>query len=755
MSTLGIDAKTQEDIFRCTISFLHASNLTFRVVDDDSCLLDESNPHLEPVLKLLGLEKNEFENALCQFEIEAGSTSYSRTVNQEGAQKGLEALIKSTYGSMFNFIVQSINKKIDFKVTKGEMGVSKAAFIGVLDIFGFESFNINSFEQLCINYCNEALQQQFNRYVFMTEQEEYKKEGIAWEFIEFPDNQDVIDLIDKRGEGIIPILTDQCRTTRGSDKSFAEALYSRCEKHPRFQAPSLTKGKKQFIVNHYAGPVTYNYEGFVEKNKDEIPRGASTLLEGSTIGFVQLLGKIGAAQTIAGTGRATKRPTAGGQFTRQLSELRKRIDFTSPHYIRCLKPNQSLKPNDFDQAMIADQLRYAGVLEAIRVSRVGYSQRYTHETFLSRYRFIALAELERASNKVDTLVNAIAKKIYSSLHPNAALPSNLLDAVGIQHGLTKVFLRQPAFEYMESSRTQQLNVAATRCQALARRFLCRKRYLEILNWIVLGQACGRRFLARKHMIQLRREKSATTVQRQYRMWYNREKFLEKKWLAVWCQRMARGKAGRVKFHEALEHRKEELALKERQRKAASSVQSLYRGNVARKKVLEMRQQQTSEAVVDEAQSEAVMVLKKQSEKAALQADKAAAVAVQTKHERRIEIDALRHELDGVSSAAANAKLMAEEIASVRAEAEFLRKELELSKAETERAKSRLLAVESENQALKAKLKNGGHFETYKSTRFEEHGDLLQLDERINNFALRSKQGRKDLDALVQSLAILR
>ena len=755
MSTLGIDEKTQEDIFRCTVAFLHASNLTFQVVDDDSSRLDESNPHLEPVLNLLGLEKSDFENALCQFVIEAGSTSYSRTVNQEGAQKGLEALIKSTYGSMFNFIVQSINKKIDFKANKGDMGVSKAAFIGVLDIFGFESFDVNSFEQLCINYCNEALQQQFNRYVFMSEQDEYKKEGIEWEFIEFPDNQEVIDLIDKRGEGIIPILTDQCRTTRGSDKSFAEALYSRCEKHSRFQAPALTKGKKQFIVSHYAGPVTYNYEGFVEKNKDEVPRGASNLLEGSTIGFVQLLGKIGATQTNVGTGRATKRPTAGGQFTRQLSELRKRIDCTAPHYIRCLKPNQSLKPNDFDKAMVADQLRYAGVLEAIRVSRVGYSQRYTYETFLSRYRCIAPAELEKASNEVDTLVNVIAKNFFESEHPNTALPSDLMNAVGIQQGSSKVFLRQPAFEYIERFRTQQLNVAVVKCQAMARRFLCRKRFLAILRWIVLGQACGRRFLARKYAIQLRRDMSATTIQGHYRMWHNREEFIKKKSLAVWCQSMGRGKACRVKYQEMVDRHKEEINLNDRRNKAASSLQSLYRGNLARKEVREMLIHQNEIAPVSEAQPETVMVLKEQQHHAALQADRAAAIAVQMKHERKSEVDALRHELDAVSSAVRDAKLMAEEIESVRAEAELLRKELQLSRAETERVKSRLFVVENENKVLKAKVDSAVSLEPYKNTRFEDHGDLLKLDERIHNFAVRSKQGRKDLDALVQSLAILR
>lgn len=755
MGTLGIEPKTQEDIFRCTMAFLHASNLTFTVVDDDSCTIDESNPHLEPVLTLLGLEKDDFENALCQFEIEAGSTSYTRTVNNEGAQKGLEALIKSTYGCMFNFIVQSINKKIDYKMGKGVRGVSKAAFIGVLDIFGFESFDVNSFEQMCINYCNEALQQQFNLYIFKNEQEEYKKEGIAWKNIEFPDNQEVIELIDKRGEGIIPLLADQCKTSRGSDKSFAESLYKRCEKHPRFEAPALIKGKKQFIIKHYAGPVVYQYEGFVEKNKDEIPRGASTLLEGSSITFVQLLGQIGSVPANSSTGRAAKRPTAGGQFTRQLTELRKRIDLTSPHYVRCLKPNQSLQPNEFNQAMIADQLRYAGVLEAIRVSRVGYSQRYTHATFESRYRFIALDEMAKSSDKLETLIEVIATKIFASENPNAALSADLNDAVGIQKGITKVFLRQPAFEYMEAFRTEKLGGSAILIQATARMFLARNHFMKDKNSIILAQSCIRRYMACRCTIKLRINNAATKVQGQYRMWHLHKQFLVKKWLAVWLQKTARGNVGRKRFQTLYEDREKEIELSNRKYNAAVGLQALYRGNVDRAEVVAMKKRkQTSDSFYGE-QSEAVKLLKQQNKTAALQADKAAAVAVQTRKERKKEVEALRQELVGASAAADKAKMTQEEILNVQSEVEMLRKELEMSRAETERAKTRLAVVEAENKMLKDKVESGSFIDGYKSTHFAEHTDLMSLDERIHNIALRSKQGKKDLESLVQSLAILK
>ena len=423
MRTLGFDPGMQMEIFGVATAFLHASNLGFIAVTDDSSKVDNTNPHLEPVLELLGLEKDAFQSALCEFDIEAGNMSYTRHVNKELAEKGLEALIKGTYGAMFSYIVQSINKKIDC-MSKGSLmyGTKPAASIYVLDIFGFESFPKNSFEQLCINYCNEALQQQFNLFIFKTEQEEYRREGIAWEFIEFPDNQDVLDLIDQKLTGILSILTDQCRTPRGTDSSFADTMYKTCGNLNRFQANDLQRGHRQFSILHYAGPVTYETEGFVEKNKDEIPRGASRLLQSSKKEFVQLLGKITAGPTdlsdpSTSSLRAKKRPTVASEFKKQLVELRGRVDLTVPHYIRCLKPNQSLQPNEFDEGIIADQLRNAGVLEAIRVSRVGYSQRMAHEVFLERYRVVAVGH----ADSVEGLANAIAKMIWSKESPMAAM----------------------------------------------------------------------------------------------------------------------------------------------------------------------------------------------------------------------------------------------------------------------------------------------------------------------------------------------
>jgi len=244
MGTMNFDLETQDGIFRIVAAFLHASNIVFEDVTDDSSQLAASNPHVDPVLSLLGLPRQELEEALCQFEIEAGGKTFNKTLNVEGAEKGLSALISNTFGAMFNYIVDRINQSVDCNAKLGEGSSKKAGFIGLLDIFGFEAFELNSFEQLCINYCNEMLQAQFNLHVFQTEQDTYKEEGIRWDSITFPDNTKIITLISKKNTGILSILTDQSRQARGSDRTFAAALYKGCEKHTNFHAPSLMKAKK-------------------------------------------------------------------------------------------------------------------------------------------------------------------------------------------------------------------------------------------------------------------------------------------------------------------------------------------------------------------------------------------------------------------------------------------------------------------------------------------------------------------------------
>jgi myosin heavy subunit len=419
MQTMKLSAEEIQEIFSVTAALLHASNLTFVELPGDTCELDVRNLHLPAVCHLLGITPDALNAALCYFSIMAGSQVVTRELSLPMAERGLEALLKETYGTLFHYLVRRINDSIAYKEKRSDSDQENehesvshtttrrkpAASIGVLDIFGFESFTHNSFEQLCINYCNEALQQQFNAFVLQNEQAEYEREGIEWSFIEFPENQDVLDLIEKRGTGILSILDDQCRAPGPSDKAFALDVYKQCSGTSRFEATRKQTATLHFSVEHYAGPVEYSVEGFVEKNRDELPKEATELLKFSASYFVQDLAHLiesahevsrDAAPSTARLRRAdssVSRATVGGQFRRQLRDLRTKIDETSPHYVRCLKPNDILVPEVFDTAIVADQLRCGGILEAVRVARAGFTQHYLHTDFLRRYRTLAWREL--------------------------------------------------------------------------------------------------------------------------------------------------------------------------------------------------------------------------------------------------------------------------------------------------------------------------------------------------------------------------
>jgi myosin-5 len=263
---------------RIVCAILFAGNMSFTPSQDgDSCKLDKTKAALA-CAALLGITFDGLSSALTSRSIIAADETVHKPLTIEESGKACEALIKAVYGSAFDFIVERVNSRIQDN-TK-EQG-TQAASIGVLDIFGFETFEINSFEQICINYTNEALQQQFNRYVFKLEQQEYEKEGIMWKFISFPDNQDVLDLIDMKHTGILALLDEQCILPRTTDQKFTRYLYARCDNHARFCATSSQRVHYVFSIDHYAGLVEYTTDGWIEKNKDQLPAASSELLKSS------------------------------------------------------------------------------------------------------------------------------------------------------------------------------------------------------------------------------------------------------------------------------------------------------------------------------------------------------------------------------------------------------------------------------------------------------------------------------------------
>ena len=761
MTILGLTDEMLHNILTIPAAAMHASNVTFIAKSSDESELDTANPHLKPFLELMGLSKQDLETSLCFLQIKAGREYHMRTLPKEKAQKGMEALIKAFYGSLFTFLVGQINSSITVKESSGtrrRVGSATAnpdeATIGVLDIFGFESFKHNSFEQLCINYCNEALQQQFNLFVLKNEQAEYDKEGIAWSFISFPDNQDVLDLIDKKGCGMLNILDDQCRAPGTTDKTFCIDIYKKCTGHPRFEADFRQVGAQKFGVRHYAGPVEYDTKGFVEKNKDELPKEATDLLLGSTKEIVRELASILNDPTgSGGDARArsispsrpsatTVKVTVGSQFSKQLRDLRAKIDLTSPHYVRCLKPNDLLLPDHFNPLIISDQLRYAGVIEAVRVSRVGYPHRYPHNAFVTRYRILALAELKKAqrtakrTKPVDVVVRVIALKIWriQGDKENAAdgdatggkkedEPPNLM-SVGVQVGKTKVFLRRNAYDIIEQLRSGKNAESAVVIQKYGRRYISRREFVHFRRGIVALQCAARMKAAKSLVHEMRLNHRSTQIQSMWRRGVQHERYFATRAVVKWVQRHQRGREGRRRY-EALNRQRKAILLQRywrgfvarkdynRARNAAVAIQCSTRCRIARRSVKNLRLQardlNSAVSERDHLRREA-QLLRQQLKEAQNALDKSAAQAISTGASEELEAAQCQ-----IKQLLADAELMKEELKKIKDE----NKEQKCVVASTQSAIKESEA-KAEEQLLRA--------EKYKKRFIEYHEQVKKLKE---------------------------
>eukprot|EP00550_Attheya_septentrionalis_P000774 CAMPEP_0198288208 /NCGR_PEP_ID=MMETSP1449-20131203/6799_1 /TAXON_ID=420275 /ORGANISM="Attheya septentrionalis, Strain CCMP2084" /LENGTH=1645 /DNA_ID=CAMNT_0043986321 /DNA_START=45 /DNA_END=4982 /DNA_ORIENTATION=- len=806
MDSMNFLPQEKKDIWRVTCACLHLSNITFDSISADESKINFENDHLEPALQLLGIEGEALNTALCYFSIMAGKERHMRSISKEKAAKGMEALIKATYGALFTSLVQRINDSITLKEVAprggrgGGAAVRKAATIGVLDIFGFESFKTNSFEQLCINYCNEALQQQFNIFVLKNEQEEYEREGIQWSFISFPENQDVLDLIDKKGSGILNILDDQCRAPGTTDKTFANDVYNKCTGHTRFEANFMQVGALRFGVFHYAGLVEYDTGGFVEKNRDELPKEANELLLGSKLDFVKKLSKIISGEHVDSSGGRSSTPTkgrsprigrsagarvtVGGQFSKQLKELRAKIDMTSPHYVRCLKPNDQLVPDHFDPLIITDQLRCAGVVEAVRVSRVGFPSRYTHAQFVQRYGVLGITALKKARSSskntrpVEALVNAIAEQVYNveqkqvaqKSHEEAAgekLSDGTVDlmSVGMQVGKTKVFLRRKAYEVIESLRSRRMVVAAIIVQATARRHIQSREWNAMKDSVLLIQSVARMRAATVNVQHVRETHNAILIQTQLRRMVARNKYAAIIMVTRWLQKMQRGRKGRAKYDELNQIRKatvlqtllrQKRANKEfmKKKNGALTIQCAFRSSKARRELKALRvasrdlnaTKKQSESLKSEMQR-LKAELKEAKAFADAESQRVAAAEVATlassSNLSSAELDELKSELASVSKQLEASRIRAKE-ESARADAaeesaEDLMQQMKEAHRASMKLKKELKAAGTEPSVERSHEPSSGDFDDEKFLAMKE-----ELDEANRKLAAGKMEGRVGL-----------
>ncbi|XP_039812353.1 myosin-11-like isoform X5 [Panicum virgatum] len=521
MDTVGITEQEQEAIFRVVAAVLHLGNINFakgREVDSSVIKDEKSRFHLNTAGELLMCDCGKLENALINREINTPEGVITTTVGPSSATISRDGLAKQIYSRLFDWLVNRINASIGQDPDSNKL-------IGVLDIYGFESFKTNSFEQLCINFTNEKLQQHFNQNVFKMEQEEYTREQINWSYIEFVDNQDVLDLIEKKPGGIIALLDEACMFPKSTHETLSQKLYEKFKNHKRFTKPKLSR--TAFTIQHYAGDVTYQSDQFLDKNKDYVVAEHQELLNASKCPFVS-----GLFPPATEENTKSSKSSIATRFKMQLHELMETLSSTEPHYIRCIKPNSVLKPAIFENTNVLQQLRCSGVLEAIRISCAGYPTRKLFHDFLHRFR-------------------VLAPEILKEKNDEKVACQKILDKIGLQGyqiGRTKVFLRAGQMAELDARRTEMRNNAARGVQSQYRTHVAREQFLVLRDTSVCLQSFVRARLACKQHEFLRQQAAALRIQKTTRWYFAWKTYCQLRLSAVTLQAGVRAMAARNEFN---------------------------------------------------------------------------------------------------------------------------------------------------------------------------------------------------------------
>lgn len=610
LSLIGIDSDKQFQIFTLLAALLHIGNIEVKATRNDA-ILNSDEPNLVKACELLGVDPFNFAKWITKKQIVTRSEKIVSNLNHKQSLVSRDSVAKYIYSALFDWLVGYINQDL----CPPEVEAQIKTFIGVLDIYGFEHFEKNSFEQFCINYANEKLQQEFNQHVFKLEQEEYVKEKIEWSFIEFSDNQPCIDLIEQK-LGILSLLDEESRLPAGNDESWIQKLYDNLDKPPTnevFKKPRF--GQTKFTIAHYALDVSYDIEGFIEKNRDSVSEGHLEVLKESSNDLLKEIldtldaanAKIEEANAAAaaaaskrpGPSKAVKRkPTLGSIFKGSLIELMKTIDSTNVHYIRCIKPNEEKAAWKFDPLMVLSQLRACGVLETIKISCAGFPSRWTYEEFASRYHLLL------NSSEYEGLLTGTSNEETIREICDKILKGTVNEDDKYQLGLTKIFFKAGMLAHLEKLRTDKLNSSATLIQKNIRGLYYRRQYVEIKSSIELLQSLVLGYNARTRIQRQIEYNSATSIQTLIRAKQARKRYVATTTSIVALQNLIRARQARLKFFQGQKERSvvtiqnKLRSFKERNdfvklRRAAVVTQSHYRAKLAKKQLIALRQEAKS------------------------------------------------------------------------------------------------------------------------------------------------------------------
>ncbi|XP_077416109.1 unconventional myosin-X isoform X1 [Vanacampus margaritifer] len=472
--------------------------------------------------ELLGLDAFQLSEVLTQRSIILRGEEICSPLTIEQAVDSRDSVAMALYSQCFSWIILTINQKI-----KGKENFKS---IGILDIFGFENFEVNRFEQFNINYANEKLQEYFNKHIFSLEQLEYNREGVQWDAIDWMDNAECLDLIEKK-LGLLALVNEESRFPKGTDFTLLEKLHSRHSTNPYYVKPRLAD--HQFGIKHYAGEVLYDVKGILEKNRDTFRDDILNMLKDSRLDFIyDLFEKVGSRNNEEKMGTARRKPTVSSQFRDSLHALMATLSASNPFFIRCIKPNMEKNPNVFNPEVVLNQLRYSGMLETVKIRRAGFPVRRTFKDFFLRYKIIYKEKVATAGDDKKRTTDLLTK--YDKTKKEWQL------------GKTKVFMKECLEQRLEKDRDEVRRQAAMIIRA------------HLLT-----------FSAKKHFQRVRA--GTVTLQKHLRRHIQRGRFVRQRKAALVLQRHRRGQVARARVRKLREERRKKEEEERKQEKEAEEV----------------------------------------------------------------------------------------------------------------------------------------------------------------------------------------
>ncbi|KAE8583644.1 hypothetical protein XENTR_v10020609 [Xenopus tropicalis] len=601
---LGFNQDEKVGIYKLTGAVMHHGNMKFKQKQREEQAEPDGTEDADKIAYLMGLNSADLLKALCYPRVKVGNEFVTKGQTVPQVNNSVGALCKSVFEKLFLWMVIRINQQLDTKQPR-------QFFIGVLDIAGFEIFDFNSLEQLCINFTNEKLQQFFNHHMFVLEQEEYKKEGIDWEFIDFGmDLAACIELIEKP-MGIFSILEEECMFPKATDTSFKNKLYEQhLGKCKNFEKPKPGKGKAEahFSLVHYAGTVDYNISGWLDKNKDPLNESVVQLYQKSSVKLLALLfSSHAASEADSGKGGKKKKgssfQTVSALFRENLNKLMTNLKSTHPHFVRCLIPNETKTPGIMDNHLIIHQLRCNGVLEGIRICRKGFPSRILYGDFKQRYKVLNASAIPDGQF-IDS--KKACEKLLGSID---------VDHTQYKFGHTKVFFKAGLLGTLEEMRDEKLAQLITCTQALCRGFLMRvefKKMMERREAIYVIQYNLRSFMNVKHWpwmkLYFKIKPLLQSAETEKEMQNMKEEFEKTKEALAKAETKAKDLEGKMV---ALLHEKNELVLQvQSESETLADSEERCEGLIKSKIQMESKIKELTERLEDEEESNAELTAKK-------------------------------------------------------------------------------------------------------------------------------------------------